>query len=76
MRVNARQIIPVKIDMSEQEAIIAILKNRGWYDEDISVQNNMLILSREGHDDKIISEDPNDVKIFLHLTTILDLVEE
>lgn len=75
MRVNARQIIPVKIDMSEQEAIIAILKNRGWYDENISVQNNMLILSREGRDDKIISEDPNDVEIFLHLTAILDLVE-
>ena len=75
MRVNATQSIPVQVEMTEQDAILAILKNRGWDNPKISIKNNVLIKT-SNYQEKIISEEQNDVMLFSALTTALNIINE
>lgn len=75
MRVNATQSIPVQVEMTEQDAILAILKNRGWDNPKISVKDDTLIKS-SNYQERIISEEHNDVMLFTALTTALNIINE
>lgn len=74
MQVEAQQIIPVKIEMEEKEAIIAILKNRSWWREDIFAKDEKIFVLEDGLE-KAISDDPQDAELFMLLARVLDIVD-
>jgi len=74
MQVEAQQIIPVKIEMEEKEAIIAILKNRGWWRNNIFVKDEKIFVT-EDELEKVMSDDPKDAELFVLLASVLAIVD-